>query len=160
MPVPEAEAGPESTVALFADRLATAVVVTSSGLAAPGPIIRYVNPSFLRLTGYERHEILGRSPRMLQGRRTRTEVMRDALAGRGSCHTVVTNYRKNGEPYLCEIDIRPIRDADGNVQAFVAFEREVVRRRGRPRAGLGGRFGVLDERTADELPGVFHWSLR
>lgn len=157
MPVTEVEAGPESTVALFADHLATSVVVTSSGLATPGPIIRYVNPAFLRLTGYERHELVGRSPRMLQGRRTRTEVMRDALAGGGRCHLVVTNYRKNGEPYLCEIDIRPIRDVAGAVQAFIAFEREVVRRRGRPPAGPGGRFEVVDKRTAEELPGAFLW---
>lgn len=151
-------AGPESLIAVFAARLATAVVVTSADLGEPGPTILYVNAAFARLTGYEPHELVGRSPRIVQGPRTRTEIMRNALSEADHCHVVVTNYRKSGEPYLCEIDIRPVHDATGAIQVYVAFEREVVRRRGRPRAGDGGRFDVVDENTSDELPDVFRWT--
>jgi len=49
------------------------------------------------------------------------------------CQVVVKNYRKNGDAYDCEIEIRPIRDAEGKVIYAVAFERERARRPGRRR---------------------------
>ncbi len=61
-------------------------------------------------------------------------------AGRGRFLGCLRNYRKSGEEYLCEIDVRPILGRDGVLQAFIAFEREVVRRRGRPTEGGTRRY--------------------
>ncbi len=44
-----------------------AVIITSADLEGPRPRIEYVNPAFTRMTGYEADEILGRTPRLLQG---------------------------------------------------------------------------------------------
>ena len=35
------------------------------------------------------------------------------------------NYRKNGEPYLCQISIFPIYDAKERLDNFIAFEKEI-----------------------------------
>jgi hypothetical protein len=59
--------------------------------------------------------------------------------------SALENYRKGGEPYLCEIDVRPICGEDGLPLAFIAFEREVVRRRGRPSQAGAGRYRPLAE---------------
>jgi PAS domain S-box-containing protein len=44
-----------------------AILITSAELDEPGPRIEYVNPAFTRMTGYEAAEVLGRTPRLLQG---------------------------------------------------------------------------------------------
>jgi len=128
----------EELIRAFAEHLTTGVVFTDAALKRPGPGIRYVNPAFCRLTGYAAEELVGGDPRRLQGAATQPIVLRSlsrALHEGRRFHGVVSNYRKSGEHYLCEIDIRPIVAIGGEVEGFVAFEREVVRPRGRPRRG-------------------------
>lgn len=61
-------ANPDLKVLLAAvEASGEAVVVTSADLEGTGPRIEYVNSAFTRMTGYEAHEILGRTPRLLQG---------------------------------------------------------------------------------------------
>lgn len=129
-------------VRLFAEPLDVAVVLTDVDLDRPGPTVLYTNPAFMRMTGYGSDEVLGRSPRLLQGPGTSREATRQiqrALRLEGRFMGCVQNYRKDGEAYLCEIDVRAVRRRDGMPEAFIAFEREVVRRRGRP-ARDGGRY--------------------
>lgn len=120
--------------ALTADST-TAVVVTDGVLSAPGPTILYVNAAFERLTGYPSAELVGQSPRLLQGEKTSLAVRRTlarALRDGQRKKVVVINYRKSGEPYRCEIEIFPILGKDGALINAVALEREVRRAPGRP----------------------------
>src|SRR5881409_3088119 len=51
---------------------------------ADNPIV-FANDAFLRLTGYERHEVMGKNCRFLQGPKTDNAaigMVRDAIAGR------------------------------------------------------------------------------
>ena len=45
-----------------------AVIITDNQLDPPGPHIEYVNPAFTEMTGYTEEEVLGQTPRLLQGR--------------------------------------------------------------------------------------------
>ena len=133
-------------IKLFAEPLDLAVVVTNCDLDRPGPTILYANPAFIRMSGYDTSEILGGSPRLLQGAGTNPEAIRSigrGLRTDGRFHGVLQNYRKSGEAYLCELDVRPIRGLNGDIQAFVVFEREVVRRRGRPTRNGAGRYRAI-----------------
>jgi PAS domain S-box-containing protein len=135
---------------IFAEPLDLAVVLTDVELERLGPTVLYANPAFARMSGYEPAEIVGRTPRLLQGPGTNCETTRHLprlLRAEGRFLGCLQNYRKDGEAYLCEIDIRPILGRDGAPQAFMAFEREVIRRRGRP-AGTGTR----RYRPVDDLP--------
>jgi PAS domain S-box-containing protein len=126
----------DELVRAFSEHLSIGVVVTDPLLDAPGPILRYVNPAFCRITGYSAEELVGGSPRRLQGEATQRLTLRAfsrALRGGRRFHGVVVNYRKSGERYLCEIDARPLYGDGGSVARFIAFQREVVKPRGRPR---------------------------
>lgn len=142
-------------VRLFAEPLGTAVVLTDVDLERPGPIILYANPAFTRMSGYACAEMLGNSPRLLQGPGTNPQVSRliaRNLRAEGRFHGVLENYRKSGEAYLCEIDVRSVLAKNGELLAFLAFEREVMRRRGRPSQNAGGRYRP----AAPEAHGLGH----
>ena len=119
------------------------VVVTTPEPERPGPTILYANPAFGRLTGRDCAEIIGLSPRFMQGKQTRRaslDAFHRALTRGERFHGYLTNYRGDGTKYRVEIDCRPCRDADGQVFAFISFEREVSRRIGRPAIGHAGRY--------------------
>ena len=126
----------------FAHDVPVSIVVTDAVVERPGPTILYANPAFGRLVARNPIEIVGLSPRFMQGKETRRETLdafHRALSAGERFHGYVTNYRSDGAKYRAEIDCRPLRDADG-ILAFISFEREVVRRLGRPAAGNGGRY--------------------
>ena len=109
-----------------------AVLVTTASLDQPGPQIVFVNPAFVEMTGWSEEELIGKSPRLLQGPRTdRAELdrMRRELAEGRSYFGFVTNYRKDGSHYEVELRIAPVRDDAGRVKHWIAIERDVTQRR-------------------------------
>ncbi|MEM8566791.1 MAG: PAS domain-containing protein [Bacteroidota bacterium] len=87
--------------------------------------IEWVNKGFHKMTGYKSQEVIGRSPKMLQGEKTSTtsrKFIRERLNGTRPFNTQVINYRKNGEEYLCQVTIHPLLNTEGNVSHFLALE--------------------------------------
>lgn len=91
-------------------------------LAKPDNPIVYASDAFLAMTGYRMHEIQGKNCRFLQapsGRvqprsirkhvdRKTVSSMRDAIKANKEHQTQVTNFKKNGEPFLNILSIVPI----------------------------------------------------
>ena len=141
----------------LADDATIGVVVTDAVIDVPGPTILYANPAFGHLVGRDLSDVVGRSPRFMQGketRRTTLDVFRRALGSGERFHGYLTNYRTDGAKYRAEIDCRPLRGADGRIENFVSFEREVLRRIGRPSVNGAGRYELPHE-SKDLLTGVF-----
>lgn len=117
-----------------ADHSFVAITVTrSADQDAPGEII-YVNDAFENLTGYEREEVVGKTPGVLQGPGTEQDVI-DRLDRRLEAgkvfHGKATNYRKGGEPFTMEWKVTPLAvqedDAGSSGEAgtyHVAVQRE------------------------------------
>ena len=106
-----------------------AVVVTDPELDAPGPIIIFVNAAFERLSGYPRDELIGCSPRMLQGFDTdRAELVRmKAQLVAGECFEgAVLNYHKSGMEYVVGWAIAPVRARDA-IRAWVSVQNDVMK---------------------------------
>ncbi len=109
-----------------------AVLITDACLEKPGPHIVYVNPAFAQMSGYAPAEILGLSPRILQGEGTNRGLLdrlRTNLAAGEPFQGETTNYGKGGRPYHVEWQIGPIRDQTGQVAFFVATMRDIGERR-------------------------------
>jgi PAS domain S-box-containing protein len=109
-----------------------AIIITEATLDAPGPRIEYVNPAFTRMTGYAAEEVIGKSPRILQGERTDPGLLRrlrNDLRTSQSFHGETINYRKDGSEYFVEWRITPIYGADGEVSKWVAIQRDVSTRK-------------------------------
>ena len=52
------------------------ILITNNQLDRPGPQIEFVNPAFCRMTGYAPEDVLGKTPRILQGPKTDWNLMK------------------------------------------------------------------------------------
>ncbi len=95
-------------------------------LTDPDRRILWVNRDFEAITGYAVDEVVGLSPgRILQGPKTEPDAVdriRQGLAREEPFKETITNYRKNGEPYMCKLVIHPIHDYKDRLVNFLAFE--------------------------------------
>lgn len=90
--------------------------------------IEWVSKGFTRMTGYSSNEAIGQFPRFLQGSETAVEakkVIRSKINVAEKYSGKIVNYRKNGEIYLCKVDILPVYDRSDSLVNFIAFEHEV-----------------------------------
>lgn len=89
----------------------------------------FCSPAFLRMTGYQCSELLGRNCRMLQGPGTdaaAVERIREALREQRPVTVTLLNYKKGGQPFYNSVHISPIRDAKGVVQFFCGVQLDVA----------------------------------
>ncbi len=108
------------------------VLITDSALAPPGPHILFANPAFCVMSGYTSEELLGNTPRLLQGPGTERRLLDQLRAKLSRGETVrmeTMNYRKSGEPYYVAWQISPIHDEAGKVSAFIGVFQDTTERR-------------------------------
>jgi diguanylate cyclase (GGDEF)-like protein/PAS domain S-box-containing protein len=114
-------------------RLNDIIMITEAQpLTEPGPRIVFVNHAFEKHTGYTPEEVIGRSPRLLQGPHTdRAALDRigTALQRQEPVNAEVINYTKDGREFWLEIDIAPVMDESGKISHFVAIERDISQRK-------------------------------
>jgi PAS domain S-box-containing protein len=94
--------------------------------------IQWVNPAFSRLTGFAREEALGKNPRILKSGKQDESVYRrlwtSILSGE-IWSGEVTNRRKDGQLYIEEMTIAPVRSVSGEITNFVAIKQDVTERK-------------------------------
>ena len=108
------------------------VGITVADPTEPDEPLIYINEAFERLTGYDRHEALGRNCRFLQGEETDPETVatiRQAINDDRPVSVEILNYRKNGEPFWNQLDVAPIKDEDGEVTHLVGFQTDITERK-------------------------------
>ncbi|MDH3723665.1 MAG: PAS domain S-box protein [Desulfobacteraceae bacterium] len=101
------------------------IIITEAGLGYP---IIYVNPAFCELTGYGSHEVVGKSPSILQGPKTDQKVLErlNAELSEGRVfHGRAINYRKDGTEFMMEWKIAPVHNEKNDITHYVAIQRNV-----------------------------------
>jgi PAS domain S-box-containing protein len=115
----------ETSVAHLGDLV---VITEALPIDEPGPRIVFVNEAFLRHTGYSREQVLGRSPRMLQGpltSRAELDRIRAALEAVQPVRAELINYSRQGDAFWLELDITPVTDRQGRLTHYVSVQRDI-----------------------------------
>jgi PAS domain S-box-containing protein len=102
------------------------IVLTEAGPRYP---IIYVNAAFCELTGYGPHEVMGKSPSLLQGPHTDPEVLKrlnQNIADGELFHGQAINYRRDGSEFMMEWKIAPIRNETDEITHYLAIQRDVT----------------------------------
>ncbi len=126
---------------------------------ADGRPITYASPGFELLTGYGADEVVGRSPKLLQGPDTdprAVAALSAAITAGEPAYATLLNYRADGTPFWNELTLAPERDGSGAVVRWLGVQRDVtdrMRRHARlqelayfdPLTGLANQAALHDE---------------
>ncbi len=115
-----------------AQSLEPVLITEAEPIDAPGPRIVYANEAFTRVTGYTLEEVVGKTPRILQGPKSdRHELdrVREALSHWKPVRAELLNYRKDGTEFWVELVIFPVADENGWYTHWVAVQRDVTHRK-------------------------------
>lgn len=91
--------------------------------------IEWVNEGFVRKTGYTLQEVIGKTPRFLQGPETSQEVLssvRESIDRGESCTKELVNYTKQGKKFWVKMNINPVFNEYNKLHKFVAVENDVT----------------------------------
>lgn len=114
-------------------RLITAIEQTAESVVITDKegVILYVNPAFVRASGYNPKEIINQTtPKILKSGKHPVTFYRNLWATISSgrvWHGHLINRRKDGSLYTEEATISPVRDEMGEIVNYVAVKRDVTR---------------------------------
>lgn len=116
---------PTSALNISLGRIKQSFVLTDPHL--PNMPIVYASDAFLKMTGYDRHEVLGRGCKFLSGSgtdsSTLTQVSQNIHTGQ-ACTVHILQYRKDKSSYWNLLHISPIRNASGKIAYFIEVHME------------------------------------
>jgi len=108
---------------VLAENSFDSILVTDA--TARGKII-YANKAFKKLTGHDPAEVVGKTPRILQGGGTDKKVIErlsKALQNGRKFEGKAINYKKDGTPFIMYWRVLPIKIGK-KIEAWVAIQRE------------------------------------
>lgn len=108
------------------------IVITDTELDYPGPRIVFVNKAFTKMTGYQEAEIIGKTPRILQGPKTDRQVFKELkqkLRKGEVFFGEAINYRKDGTEFYNQWHIEPIYNSEGKLTHYLAIQRDVTEKK-------------------------------
>jgi PAS domain S-box-containing protein len=88
--------------------------------------IIYANKAFKKLTGYDPSDVIGKTPRILQGIGTDKKViaqLAQSLKNDGRFEGKAINYKKDTTPFIMHWRVLPVK-VGKNTKVWVAIQRE------------------------------------
>lgn len=127
--VPAEPGGAGSGVALDVFRQAIEHVPIAASITDLHANILYANPAFVRLTGYTPAEVRGHNESLLSDKATPAKVYQElwtTISSGSVWKGRLVNRRKDGTPYLADLTVVPVMDADGRILHYLGMHRDVT----------------------------------
>jgi len=113
----------QAMLKVLAENSFDSILITDATIE--GKVI-YANKAFKKLTGYDPSEIIGKTPRILQGVGTDEKVidrLAVALKSGKKFEGKAINYKKDGTPFIMYWRVVPIK-VGKKIEAWIAIQRE------------------------------------
>jgi PAS domain S-box-containing protein len=113
-------------LSLVAQKTSNCVIITDTNY-----IINWVNESTLKLTGYTREELIGKTPSIFQFEKTNLEtkrLIRNKLNELQEVKTTILNKSKSGAEYWLDLNIVPLFNEEEKHIGFMAVEVDITER--------------------------------
>jgi len=91
--------------------------------------IEYVNPKFVNVTGYQREEVVGKTPSILKSGKTNADEYKtlwDTINSGKEWTGIFLNKKKDDQYYWASASISPIKDSDGVITHFVGIQEDIT----------------------------------
>ncbi len=95
-------------------------------------VLEYVNPAFEALTGYSKQEVVGQTLGLLKSEQQPGELyeeMWNTVLSGNTFHGIVMNRKKNGETFILEKSITPLRNTAGEITHYISTGRDITDQR-------------------------------
>ena len=136
---------PQRVLTAALDGSSQSIAITDAEIDLPGPRVVYVNSAFEKLTGYAARDILGGTPRRLQGPltdRTVLDRLRMSLVRGEPFEGETVNYRNDGTAFVMHWTVAPVSEG-GEIRYWIAHQNDVTDLR------LRERFDRAESAVAD-----------
>jgi PAS domain S-box-containing protein len=101
-------------------------------IGSPDGRIEWANEAFCRVMEYSLDEVIGKNPgHFMVGPETNPRTVgriRAAIAQGQGISTDVVNYSKSGRKYHLHVEVQPVRNANGELENFIAVETDITAR--------------------------------
>ena len=114
-------------LAMVVEQSPASIVITDTR-----PTIEYVNDAFIQSSGYERDEIIGQNPSILNTGNTPESTYRslwESLEHGKTWRGEFVNTRKDGSTYIEAAVVAPIRQPNGKITHYVAIKEDITAQR-------------------------------
>jgi PAS domain S-box-containing protein len=130
---PAGELSPFLRAAL--DQTFDAIAIFTADDWPVGARIVYVNPAFVRLSGFTRDQLVGHSALLLAGARPLLSHVRELGASNARedevFHAITRKARPDGTSYLARLRVASLQNDDGEVTHFILTQRDISSERER-----------------------------
>ena len=110
-----------------------AIVITDAfSSSGPGLNIIYVNEAFTKMTGYLPEDVIGKTPKILQGPltdATQLKQFRNAINNLQPCEIEIINYKKSGDPFWVNLSIVPVANEKFVYTHWIAIQKDITEKR-------------------------------
>ncbi len=92
-------------------------------------VITYVNDKFCEISGYARHELLGKPHNIIRHPSMPSSAFKDlwdTIKSKRPWYGMVTNMKKDGRKYVVDTVVIPILDIDGDIVEYIAIRHDVT----------------------------------
>lgn len=97
-------------------------------------LIEYVNPTLTEITGFQLHEVIGKTPSIFRSGKHNVslyaELWNTILSGNSFSYEFV-NKKKNGQEYIEEKIISPVKNSYGEIINFISTGRDITKEKKR-----------------------------
>jgi PAS domain S-box-containing protein len=105
------------------------VIITNAAPGIQGAKILYVNTAFVQMTGYNKEELIGRTPRtFMQHEVNRPALIKlyRAVKKQLPCDIEVVDVNKSGQEYWVSMNVSPVTDSTGEVTHWISIQRDIT----------------------------------